>query len=330
MEIQESNGNLVYIGWFGNNSQTSNESDVSYPGFQPLKYWWNWADLSGNVWNGSDTISIDGTPYKFTMYSNSLQTSNDPIYMNITDTNNNDAHLTIKTLLWCGTNEYDANGNDNGANGTMENAISNNYSIKLHTSSSSDILFQFNLTNLTPTNTYGDESNLKLSEKLPDIINSNVNSANINLTNSSAGNGNGEVIRYSINAGLEILPVGTTYWGNMANKATDYNSALSLNSFFNIQFTSDVAYNLQKLELWVRKGGGANPRGFFVRSSHDDYTTDLLNDTEVPSAHYHTEYSVDLTSLTNISSLTLRIYIYTPNPTSHTLAFKDIALYRKI
>ena len=226
LEIQESNGNLVYIGWFGNNSQTSNESDVSYPGFQPLKYWWNWADLSGNVWNGSDTISIDGTPYKFTMYSNSLQTSNDPIYMNITDTNNNDAHLTIKTLLWCGTNEYDANGNDNGANGTMENAISNNYSIKLHTSSSSDILFQFNLTNLTPTNTYGDESNLKLSEKLPDIINSNVNSANINLTNSSAGNGNGEVIRYSINAGLEILPVGTTYWGNMANKATDYNLSL--------------------------------------------------------------------------------------------------------
>ena len=73
-------------------------------------------------------------------------------------------------------------------------AISNNYSIKLHTSSSSDILFHFKLNNLAPTGDYGDESTLKLSEKLPDIINSSVNSANINLTDSSAGKGNGEVI----------------------------------------------------------------------------------------------------------------------------------------
>ena len=64
-----------------------------------------------------------------------LVTSTTSIYMTITDTNNNDAHLTIKRLLWCGTNEYEwtttgENGADNGANGSMEGAISNNYSIK--------------------------------------------------------------------------------------------------------------------------------------------------------------------------------------------------------
>ncbi len=95
---QPGNNSLVYIGWFGNNSQSSDPSTSPGQSNQPLKYWWNWdGGLRGNDWDdGSDTITINGTAYKFTMYSNSSETSENQIYMTITDTSGSAAEISIE------------------------------------------------------------------------------------------------------------------------------------------------------------------------------------------------------------------------------------------
>lgn len=70
---------------------------------------------------------------------------------------------------------------------------------------------------------------------------------------------------------------------------------------------------LDELQFAWSRGGGAQPRGFQVRSSHDNYSTVLFNENNVPTSRpTMTSYVVPLSSIPQTGAVTLRLYVWTP------------------
>ncbi|MDD5277592.1 MAG: PEP-CTERM sorting domain-containing protein [Methylovulum sp.] len=114
--------------------------------------------------------------------------------------------------------------------------------------------------------------------------------------------------------------------------STDYGSAVTNNSFFNITVTANGGnhLNLGSLQFEVGKGGSSDPRGYFVRSSVDGFAGDLFS-TLLSSGTYQAPslQTIDLSSLPtfqNLSSIDFRFYIFTPDASINSIDFRNLEL----
>jgi len=154
-------------------------------------------------------------------------------------------------------------------------------------------------------------------------------------TNPSLNAGYGSTSDYSHSFDFYI---GDDGFGNVLEAyplsgSTSHDTALSTGSFFSISATAPPGgyLDLEKLEFEVGKGGNTDPRGYFVRSSVNNFGSDIFA-AELPSGSHQSPalQTIDLTGLStsNLSSIEFRFYIYTPDPAgAYSVDFRNWKLY---
>lgn len=112
---------------------------------------------------------------------------------------------------------------------------------------------------------------------------------------------------------LQAYPSGT---------ASNASGAVASNSYFTIGLTAATSqtFDLGVFDFEVGKGGSSDPRGYFVRSSVDAYSSDLISET-LPSGAQQAPAAtqIDFTgnaAYTGLTDLTLRFYVWAPSPGS--------------
>jgi hypothetical protein len=92
-------------------------------------------------------------------------------------------------------------------------------------------------------------------------------------------------------------------------------TAENTNSYFSISFSVNTSYvcNITSLSFNVGKGGAADPRGYVIKSSLDNYLS-VLGEAQLPTGPQQAlqPTTINISSLNNLQQLTLRFYVYTP------------------
>jgi hypothetical protein len=111
-----------------------------------------------------------------------------------------------------------------------------------------------------------------------------------------------------------------------ANGATSYATAVSNNSYFTVTLNGSSTVNMDTLVFEIAKGGSADPRGYFVRSSIDGFTSDLISET-LPSGFNAAPVRKSIalgSAFDGVSSVTFRFYVFTPDPTDNSVDWSDL------
>jgi fibronectin-binding autotransporter adhesin len=113
-------------------------------------------------------------------------------------------------------------------------------------------------------------------------------------------------------------PTSTPYLrSNLAVLSNNANLAVSNQADFKFTLTADVGFflNLTSLNFDVMRGGASTARGYVVRSSVDNFATNLGTADVLTVRPTFTPVAIDLTGsvFQNLSSITFKIYSYTPN-----------------
>lgn len=95
---------------------------------------------------------------------------------------------------------------------------------------------------------------------------------------------------------------------------------------FTVARTDGRPFRPEVLAFNIARGGLSNGRGFAVYTSADGYTTPLMSVDNVPSVRATwTHYDIDMRSVEDVTSLTIRIYTWTTN-TLYTMEADDFSL----
>lgn len=119
--------------------------------------------------------------------------------------------------------------------------------------------------------------------------------------------------------GIEISSAATTPEGapflrvDPQGSSPDPATAIANNKYYEFSLTADAGntLNLDNLEFDVARGGGSTPRGYIVRSSLDNFASDLSQADVATVRPNYTHVTVPLSAL-NVSGATFRIYSYSP------------------
>jgi hypothetical protein len=113
--------------------------------------------------------------------------------------------------------------------------------------------------------------------------------------------------------------------------STSAATALANNSYFTISLTArpGSVLDLDSLAFEVGKGGNSDPRGFFVRTSVDNFASNLFSET-LPAgpiaAPVPTTVPLSNASFQGLSSITFRFYVWTPDPTNNSVDFRNLSV----
>ena len=125
---------------------------------------------------------------------------------------------------------------------------------------------------------------------------------------------------YSSDPEIRVLP---------ASGATASSTAVSTNSYFSFSVTpTNLEMDLTSLTFNTARGGSSTPRGYVVRSSIDNYASNIATANINTVRPTWTAVSIDLSgaSFQNLTSaITFRIYSYTPG-TSLSIEYDDITV----
>ena len=122
-------------------------------------------------------------------------------------------------------------------------------------------------------------------------------------------------------------------FGNILNfypktGSTSAATALSSNSYFSLTLNAVSTFNLAKLNFEVGKGGSSDPRGYFVRSSVDSFSSNLISET-LPLASQPAPAAKSVSLATNafqgISTVTFRFYGFTPTA-NNSIDFRNLSV----
>lgn len=110
--------------------------------------------------------------------------------------------------------------------------------------------------------------------------------------------------------------------------ATNYASAVSNNSYFTLTLDAVSVVSMDNLVFEVGKGGSSDPRGYFVRSSVDGFTNDLISEVlPAGSASAPVSKSIPLGSeYDGISGVIFRFYIFSPTPVVNSVDWSNISV----
>lgn len=110
--------------------------------------------------------------------------------------------------------------------------------------------------------------------------------------------------------------------------ADNYANAVTEDSYFTLTLTGNDIFDADSLLFEVGKGGSADPRGYFVRSSIDNYVTDIISET-LPSGNQQAPVLKKIKlgeDFEGISSVTFRFYVFTPSCTSYSVDFRNLVV----
>ncbi len=100
-----------------------------------------------------------------------------------------------------------------------------------------------------------------------------------------------------------------------ASGSTSVATALANGTYFTLTISAAEGYvlDLSQLAFEVGKGGDSDPRGYFIRSSVDDFATDIAVE-QLPTGAQATPAAttISLSGIRNIHSITFRVYVYGP------------------
>lgn len=88
-------------------------------------------------------------------------------------------------------------------------------------------------------------------------------------------------------------------------------AAIDNSWYFSIRLQSPSPFDLSSIALDVGRGGSSGTRGFFIRSSSDNYGSDLFYYQDLQDVSGMNPYAVDLSGLAPTSDETFRFYSYT-------------------
>lgn len=114
----------------------------------------------------------------------------------------------------------------------------------------------------------------------------------------------------------------------VASTSTTVVDALANDRYVEMTFsrTDNGAFTPAGLAIKTARGGSGTPRGMVVRGSHDAYNLDIDTMGNFSTVRPTWEqWNLDLSGVGEVTTLTLRFYIYTTGSTS-TIAFDDIVL----
>lgn len=110
--------------------------------------------------------------------------------------------------------------------------------------------------------------------------------------------------------------------------STDAATALANNSYFTITINAvgGQTFDLDTLSYKVGKGGDSDPRGYFIRSSLDGYTSDLYSETlPLGSQQAPALRTVPLAGFTDLTTVTFRFYIFTPSFDEYSVDWSEVS-----
>lgn len=134
--------------------------------------------------------------------------------------------------------------------------------------------------------------------------------------------------------GLSNYYVGSDGFGNVleaysAPGAISAASALATNSYFDIilSATPGNSLHLDSLNFDAAKGGASDPRGYFVRSSVNGFSSDIFSTNLTSGANAApAPVSIDLSSFGNLSSVEFRVFVWVPDFQLNSIDFRNLSL----
>jgi hypothetical protein len=107
--------------------------------------------------------------------------------------------------------------------------------------------------------------------------------------------------------------------------------ALANNSFFTLSLSiTPGTFGPVFVNFNVGKGGNSDPRGYFVRTSLDGFASNVLSQTLPSGANQAPAPQSFSLNLTGQSSVTLRFYVWTPNPANNSVDFRNLEVARNV
>lgn len=129
--------------------------------------------------------------------------------------------------------------------------------------------------------------------------------------------------QFSVETDAGLGQVLTTGPGTAVSGATAADALLN-NWYFTINLTPQSTMDISSIELDWSRGGTNGTRGWFVRSSQDNYATDLYsNETPHGTAVGLQHVSISLSGFSGIGATDFRVYIYT-STTGRYMDFQNI------
>jgi hypothetical protein len=130
---------------------------------------------------------------------------------------------------------------------------------------------------------------------------------------------------------LPLTSVGNDGFGNVyetypAAGSTSAGLAVTNNSYFSLGLTLPGTFGQLTLAFAVGKGGASGPRGYLVRSSLDNFASDVLNETFPVGASVAPAARTVTVDATGQSSITFRIYIWSPTPAANSMDFRNLTV----
>lgn len=117
--------------------------------------------------------------------------------------------------------------------------------------------------------------------------------------------------KFAVGTDAGLGQVLTTGPGTTVSGATAADALLN-NWYFTINLTPQSTMDISSIELDWSRGGTNGTRGWFVRSSQDNYATDLYsNETPNGTAVGLQHVSISLSGFSGIGATDFRVYIYT-------------------
>jgi hypothetical protein len=119
--------------------------------------------------------------------------------------------------------------------------------------------------------------------------------------------------------GIEISSAATTPPGapflrlDPQGNSPDPATAVTNNKYYEFSLTANAGntLNLTNIEFDVMRGGGSTPRGYALRSSLDNYASDLSQADVATARPTYTHIIVPLAAL-NVPNVTFRMFSYSP------------------
>lgn len=109
---------------------------------------------------------------------------------------------------------------------------------------------------------------------------------------------------------------------------TDAASALTNSSYFSLSVAAAAGklLDIASLSFDVAKGGDSDPRGYFIRSSVDNFSTNIFAATFSPGVHTApASVTIDLSQFADQASLNFRFFVWQPN-LSNSIDFRNLSL----
>lgn len=162
------------------------------------------------------------------------------------------------------------------------------------------------------------------------VSNWSVGAGGLNADLTLSGSDTDEVFRNYFTGGAQPnAAYSTEPVARLGSTASSAATAVSANKYIEMTFSraDSGAFTPDAITFRASRGGPSGPRGAVLRSSADGFASDIGTIGDFPTErNTWTDYNIDLSGIGEVTTLTLRFYIYTTGATTATVEMDDFVL----